>query len=82
MGKKNKKIKTKKTKKTKKKQERVKYKKLIRQNTFKARDEKIEIKKIKKQPTEKKVYNVKDYVVYPMHGLWKWKKLFSCVNCS
>ena len=71
MGKKNKKIKTKKTKKTKKKQERVKYKKLIRQNTFKARDEKIEIKKIKKQPTEKKVYNVKDYVVYPKHGVGK-----------
>ena len=71
MGKKNKKKKTKKTKKTKKKQERVKYKKLIRQNTFKARDEKIEIKKIKKQPTEKKVYNVKDYVVYPKHGVGK-----------
>ena len=68
MGKKNKK---KKTKKTKKKQERVKYKKLIRQNTFKSRDEKIQIKKIKKQPTEKKVYNVKDYVVYPKHGVGK-----------
>ena len=68
MGKKNKK---KKTKKTKKKQERVKYKKLIRQNVFKARDEKIQIKKIKKQPTEKKVYNVKDYVVYPKHGVGK-----------
>ena len=68
MGKKNKK---KKTKKTKKKQERVKYKKLIRQNTFKARDDKIQIKKIKKQPTEKKDYNVKDYVVYPKHGVGK-----------
>ena len=68
MGKKNKK---KKTKKTKKKQERVKYKKLIRQNVFKARDEKVQIKKIKKQPTEKKVYNVKDYVVYPKHGVGK-----------
>ena len=68
MGKKNKK---KKTKKTKKKQERVKYKKLIRQNVFKSRDEKIQIKKIKKQPTEKKVYNVKDYVVYPKHGVGK-----------
>ena len=68
MGKKNKK---KKTKKTKKKQERVKYKKLIRQNVFKARDEKVQIKKIKKQPTEKKVYNIKDYVVYPKHGVGK-----------
>ena len=68
MGKKNKK---KKTKKTKKKQERVKYKKLIRQNTFKARDDKIQIKKIKKQPNEKKIYNIKDYVVYPKHGVGK-----------
>ena len=59
------------TKKTKKKQERVKYKKLIRQNVFKARDEKVQIKKIKKQPTEKKVYNIKDYVVYPKHGVGK-----------
>ena len=34
-------------------------------------EEKIEIKKIKKQPTEKKQYNVKDYVVYPKHGVGK-----------
>ena len=68
MGKKNTK---KKTKKTKKKQERVKYKKLIRKNVFKARDDKVQIKKIKKQPTEKKVYNIKDYVVYPKHGVGK-----------
>ena len=32
-------------------------------------DEKPEIKKVKKQPTEKKVYNLKDYVVYPKHGV-------------
>ena len=32
-------------------------------------DEKPEIKKIKKQPTEKRVYNLKDYVVYPKHGV-------------
>ena len=32
-------------------------------------DEKPEIKKIKKQPTEKKVYNLKDHVVYPKHGV-------------
>ena len=31
-------------------------------------DEKPEIKKIKKQPTEKRVYNLKDCVVYPKHG--------------
>ena len=34
-------------------------------------DEKPEIKKIKKQATEKKVYNLKDFVVYPKHGVGK-----------
>ena len=34
-------------------------------------DEKIEIKKVKKQPTEKRQYNIKDYVVYPKHGVGK-----------
>ena len=34
-------------------------------------DDKPEIKKIKKQPTEKKHYNVKDFVVYPKHGVGK-----------
>ena len=34
-------------------------------------DEKIIIKKIKKQPTEKRVYIVNDYVVYPKHGVGK-----------
>ncbi len=34
-------------------------------------DEKIEIKKIKKQATEKKRYNIKDFVVYPKHGVGK-----------
>jgi len=34
-------------------------------------DEKPEIKKIKKQPTEKRIYNPKDYVVYPKHGVGK-----------
>jgi len=34
-------------------------------------DEKIVIKKIKKQPTEKRVYNVNDHVVYPKHGVGK-----------
>ena len=32
-------------------------------------DEKPEIKKIKKQPTEKRIYNLKDHVVYPKHGV-------------
>ena len=34
-------------------------------------DEKPEIKKIKKQPTEKRTYDLKDYVVYPKHGVGK-----------
>ena len=32
-------------------------------------DDKPEIKKIKKQETEKREYKVKDYVVYPKHGV-------------
>tara|TARA_Y100001958_G_C21053712_1_gene418943 strand:+ start:123 stop:803 length:681 start_codon:yes stop_codon:yes gene_type:complete len=34
-------------------------------------EEKPEIKKIKKQPTEKRIYNLKDFVVYPKHGVGK-----------
>ena len=37
--------------------------------TYKANE--IKIKKILKQPVEKKIYNVKDYVVYPKHGVGK-----------
>ncbi len=36
---------------------------------LKSSDQKPEIKKIKVQPTEKKEYKVKDYVVYPKHGV-------------
>jgi len=35
----------------------------------KSTDSKPEIKKIKKQETEKKQYKIKDYVVYPKHGV-------------
>ena len=34
-------------------------------------EDKPEIKKIKKQATEKKEYSVKDFVVYPKHGVGK-----------
>ena len=34
-------------------------------------EQKPEIKKIKKQETEKKIYKIKDYVVYPKHGVGK-----------
>jgi len=37
--------------------------------TTKSSDQKPEIIKIKKQATEKKIYKVKDYVVYPKHGV-------------
>ena len=44
---------------------------LDKKNTVPGADEKPEIKKIKKQPTEKRVYNLKDFVVYPKHGVGK-----------
>ena len=43
----------------------------ISSKSISAAEEKPEIKKIKKQPTEKKEYNIKDYVVYPKHGVGK-----------
>ena len=46
-------------------------KKINTQNNIKSTDVKIQIKKIKKQATEKKLYDVKDYVVYPKHGVGK-----------
>ena len=59
------------TKKIKKKQVGANYKKSATQTVFKSREEKVKIKKIKKQPAKKKVYNIKDYVVYPKHGVGK-----------
>ena len=75
MPKKNKK-KKKKIKKVKKLREKILTKKTTVQDgyktsTFKTGEEKIKIKKIEKQPTEKRIYNVKDYVVYPKHGVGK-----------
>ena len=61
----------KKIKKIKKKQGKTIVKKLVPQKTFKSNEEKIQIKKIKKQPNEKRIYNIKDYVVYPKHGVGK-----------
>ena len=48
----------------------VSAKKTTSQNVVKTED-KIEIKKIKKQPTEKRIYNINNYVVYPKHGVGK-----------
>ena len=65
----------KKKRKGKKKLEKKHKKKLLNKksvnNAFKTGDEKIQIKKVGKQPTEKKLYKVKDYVVYPKHGVGK-----------
>ena len=49
----------------------LKIKVLDKKTTNFGSDEKPEIKKIKKQPTEKRVYNLKDSVVYPKHGVGK-----------
>tara|TARA_Y100000992_G_C21234243_1_gene477123 strand:+ start:612 stop:1268 length:657 start_codon:yes stop_codon:yes gene_type:complete len=46
-------------------------KKIIESKKTSSTDEKIEIKKIKKQPNQKKEYNLNDYVVYPKHGVGK-----------
>ena len=46
-------------------------KKVVTPKKINIADQKIEIKKIKKQPTEKKQYNINDYVVYPKHGVGK-----------
>ena len=75
MGRKKKVKKTKKIKKIKQikqiKQKKPTFKKIVRQSAFKVSDEKVQIKKIIKQATEKRVYNIGDYVVYPKHGVGK-----------
>ena len=75
MPKKKKTKKTKNLKILKKSKSKVKSKSILKTNEKKTSisgpDEKPEIKKIKKQPTEKRVYNLKDFVVYPKHGVGK-----------
>ena len=70
-----KKKKVKKTKKPKKSKILSKTKSVIKpvdkKNLVTSSDEKPEIKKIKKQATEKRIYNLKDFVVYPKHGVGK-----------
>tara|TARA_B100000959_G_scaffold242146_1_gene264496 strand:+ start:514 stop:1185 length:672 start_codon:yes stop_codon:yes gene_type:complete len=71
-------------KKKKRKTKKIKNKKKIENKTapnqpvktifYKTKAQKaneIKIKKVAKQPTEKKIYNIKDYVVYPKHGVGK-----------
>ena len=79
--KKEKKVKVKKAKKLKKLKKLKKVKKVevvskakntVPENNLriqKSNEQKPEIKKIKKQATEKKIYKPKDYIVYPKHGV-------------
>ena len=74
-------LKNKKNKSKIKKKPKLLKKKLKKKNTilikkkeettkiFKNVDQKPEIKKIKKQETEKRIYKIKDFVVYPKHGV-------------
>ena len=69
-----KKKKLKKSKIRKKRESKISNEQPTKTNYYKSKNYKtneIKIKKILKQPTEKKVYNVKDYVVYPKHGVGK-----------
>ena len=76
MGRKKKIKKIKKSKKIKKGEESPALKKSSGQYAYKTNDEKVQINKIKKQPTEKRIYNVKDYVVYPKHGVGKIVEIY------
>ena len=65
-----KKVSKKKTVKQKIKKSKNTEKKIV-ENTFVKNNQQdiIEIKKVTKQDTEKRVYKVKDYVIYPKHGI-------------
>tara|TARA_Y100001936_G_scaffold238579_1_gene270566 strand:- start:69 stop:908 length:840 start_codon:yes stop_codon:yes gene_type:complete len=70
--KKNRKVKIRKSKEKSKKENKIVESSSNKQNNFKTNrgvEQKPEIKKIKIQATEKKEYKVKDYVVYPKHGV-------------
>ncbi len=71
MAKKKKIKKTKKSNVLKKNKSKVFKKTVEKKNSSQNLDEKPIIKKIKKQATEKKIYNLKDFVVYPKHGVGK-----------
>ena len=67
------KLKKRKKKIRKRKKKTVFPEKIIKPNYYKKnyKTNDIKIKKILKQSTEKKIYNIKDYVVYPKHGVGK-----------
>ncbi len=66
-----KKIKPLKIKEKNKKKEKLKQvsQKVDGHRILKNNEQKPEIKKVKKQQTEKRIYKIKDYVVYPKHGV-------------
>jgi len=64
-----KKIKKRKSKKKIGKINKGSFKQISNLRIQKYNEQKIEITKIKKQSTEKKIYKIKDYVVYPKHGV-------------
>ena len=68
MGRKKKKLINKKIKKVKLKKGK-KIEKLNKIKILKNNEQKVQIVKIKKQATEKKLYKIKDHVVYPKHGV-------------
>ncbi len=71
MPKKKKTKKVKKIKKLKNTKTKLVVKAPEKKSSLPGQEEKPEIKKIKKQPSEKRIYNLKDFVVYPKHGVGK-----------
>ena len=76
MGRKKKIKKIKKSNKIKKGEESPALKKSSGQYAYKTNDEKVQINNIIKQPTDISIYNVKDYVVYPKHGVGKIVEIY------
>ena len=53
------------------KKDKLKVEPIVKKQISSNQEDKPEIKKIKKQATEKRQYNLKDFVVYPKHGVGK-----------
>ena len=53
------------------KKDKLKAEPIVKKQISSNQEDKPEIKKIKKQATEKRQYNLKDFVVYPKHGVGK-----------
>ena len=53
------------------KKAKLKIEPIVKKQISSNQEDKPEIKKIKKQATEKRQYNLKDFVVYPKHGVGK-----------